>query len=140
MKRQLNFYAHEIYYMNSLILLGKNVLCSQLHCQKVLISFPFHIRSHLDKEVDGLEARELVVVHVDAQREEQPRIPPVHLHPTLLQSTFLDTLGCFLDTLGCFLDTLGCCELVVVHVDAQREEQPRIPPVHLRQRQFLLNL
>ena len=26
----------------------------------------------LDEEVDGLEERELVVVHVDAEREEQP--------------------------------------------------------------------
>ena len=32
----------------------------------------------LDKEVDGLEARELVVVEVDAHDKEEPDVAPVH--------------------------------------------------------------
>ena len=32
---------------------------------------------HLDKEVDGLEVRQLVVVGVDARAEKEPRVPPV---------------------------------------------------------------
>jgi len=32
---------------------------------------------HLDKEVDGLQVGQLVIVGVDARAEEQPRVPPV---------------------------------------------------------------
>lgn len=40
---------------------------------------------HLNKQVDGLQARELVLSEVDAQREEQPRVSPVdHLVRTEL--------------------------------------------------------
>jgi hypothetical protein len=33
---------------------------------------------HLDEEVDGLEARELVVVDVHAEREKEPGVAPIH--------------------------------------------------------------
>ena len=46
MKRELNqiLSGNGIHHLNSLILLKKNMLCSKLHCQKVLIEHPFHIR------------------------------------------------------------------------------------------------
>jgi len=37
--------GNEGYYMNSFILLVKNMLCNKLHCQKVLNRKSFHIRS-----------------------------------------------------------------------------------------------
>jgi hypothetical protein len=36
--------GNEVYRTNSLILLAKNMLCSKLHRQKVLIKFPFYIK------------------------------------------------------------------------------------------------
>ena len=36
--------GNEVCYTNSLISLAKNMLCSKIHCQKVVIQFPFHIR------------------------------------------------------------------------------------------------
>ena len=41
----LNLSGKEIYYMNDSILLVKNMLCSKLHCQKVLIELSSHMKS-----------------------------------------------------------------------------------------------
>jgi hypothetical protein len=38
--------GNEVYYTNSLILQVETMLRNKLHCQKVLISFPYHIRFH----------------------------------------------------------------------------------------------
>ena len=44
MKIQLNqnLSGNEVYYTNSVIVLVKSILCSKVHCHKVLISFLFH--------------------------------------------------------------------------------------------------
>ena len=42
-----NSSSDEFHNMNSLRLLIQNMLCSKLHCQKILISFPFHTKSAL---------------------------------------------------------------------------------------------
>ena len=46
MKTELNqsLSNNEVYYTNSLMSLVKHMLCSKLHCQKVLIQSPFHMR------------------------------------------------------------------------------------------------
>ena len=42
--------GNEVDYTNSLKLLAKNMLCCELHCQKGLIVFSFHIRRYTTRE------------------------------------------------------------------------------------------
>lgn len=42
-----------------------------------LAHVPEELIQHLYEEVDRLQVRQLVVVRVDANAEEQPRVPPV---------------------------------------------------------------
>jgi hypothetical protein len=43
-----------------------------------LTHIPKEAIQHLDKEVYSLEVRQLIIIRIHADAEEQPRIPPIH--------------------------------------------------------------
>ncbi|KFZ02531.1 hypothetical protein V500_00124, partial [Pseudogymnoascus sp. VKM F-4518 (FW-2643)] len=57
-----------------------------------LTHIPKEAIQHLDKEVYGLEVRQLIIIRIDADAEEQPSIPPIH-HAVLPE---LDEIGLML--------------------------------------------
>jgi len=46
-------FGDEVYYTDFLILLVKNMPCSELHCLKVLIQLPFHVKSQGADDTGG---------------------------------------------------------------------------------------
>ena len=93
----------------TIILTGTHLV--EVENQIQLTDIPEELVQHLDEEMDGFQVRQLVVIGVDADTEEQPRVSAVD---DLGAAAELDEIGLVFLVSGCDeamdLGSLaGCC-------------------------------